>query len=97
MRDGERKRGQSQKMDPSRSVHTELINGNVSNEVGGIMQKGVRERGKDSESLLTLSVLSCPFLPPRRRRKGNALNKGSFPCCCPTQGLPADASTFEVE
>ena len=46
-------------------AHTELINGNVSNEVGGLFREERRREGRkegkkeDIDSLLALSVLSC--------------------------------------
>lgn len=54
-------------MDPSRSVHTELINGNVSNEVGGIIQRGEREGDGRKEGRQRLAISAeCAFvsIPP---------------------------------
>ena len=46
-------------------MHTELINGNVSNEVGGIIQRGEekrgKERGKEVRHRLAIST-ECAFV-----------------------------------
>ena len=86
-------------MDPSRSVHTELINGNVSNEVGGIIQRGEREGDGRKEGRQRLAISAeCAFvsIPPVSIHSKQKQDHVRAPFCAVVDGSPSPSFALVI-